>query len=160
MKESTILIIIGSVFVLIGLIFLPVAWRKISDDIASKRWPQTAATLKDVEVVKYIHERGEKEHYRQFTGYSCRLVYEYHAVGRDHTAEHHESARDREDAVRIAATHKAGERRTLYYNPEAPERYRVEAVSGYAGLLWLLPFAGFAGFGWLVIWVGRRFYGE
>jgi len=160
MKESTILIIIGTVFVLIGLIFLPVAWRKISDDIASRRWPQAAATLKDVEVVKYIHERGEKEHYRQFTGYSCRLVYEYHAVGRNHTAEHHESARDREDAVRIAATHKAGETRMLYYNPEAPERYRVEAVSGYAGLLWLLPFAGFAGFGALVIWVGRRFYGE
>lgn len=160
MKESTLLIVIGSVFVLIGLIFLPIAWRKISDDFASRRWPQATAILKDVEVVKHIHERDDKEHYRQFVGYSCRLAYEYHALGQNHKAEHWEPGKDREDAVRISQTHKIGETRSLYYNPEAPERYRVEAVSGFGGLLWLLPFAGFAGFGGLLIFVARRFYGE
>lgn len=160
MKPDMALTLFGLVFVIIGLIFLPVAYKKIREDLASRRWPQVTATLKDVEVIKRIHERDAKENYRQFVSYSCRLVYEYRVGSSTHIAEHWEAGKDREHVVQIAARHKAGEQRSIYYNPEAPERYRIEAVSGYTGLLWLLPFAGFSGLGWLVIYVGRRFYGE
>lgn len=160
MKPDIVLTLIGSTFVIIGLVFLPVAYKKIREDLASRSWPQVTATLKDMEVVKRIHERDAKENYRQLVSYSCRLVYEYRVGGGTHIAEHWETAKDREHAVQIASNHKAGEQRSIYYNPDAPERYRIEAVSGYAGLLWLLPFAGFSGFGWLVIYVGRRFYAE
>ena len=160
MKPDLALTLFGSVFVIIGLLFLPVAWRKIREDLDSRRWPQTTATLKDMEVVKRIHERDAKENYRQLVSYSCHLVYEYSVGTSTHRAEHWETGNDREHAMQIAAGHKAGEQRSIHYNPEAPEHYRVGAVSAYTGLLWLLPFAGFSGFGWLVIYVGRRFYGE
>jgi hypothetical protein len=152
--------LVGGCFILIGLIFVWVTVSSLREDLDSRSWPQTVATLQDVEVVRRVRELSEEKHYAQRVSYLADLTYGYRVGNRDFTAKERKRADDREDAVRIAAGHEAGETRPLYYNPEQPDRHRFELSSPFAGLVWLLPFAAFAGIGWALIHVGRRFFLE
>jgi hypothetical protein len=158
-KPSVWLTLFGGIFILIGLVFVWVAVKTVREDLDSRSWPTTVARLQDVEVVKRVREKSAEKHYVQRVTYLYALSYEYRIGDRDYTARISEAADTREDAVRMAASHKVGETRSIRYNRKQPDRYRFELTSPYAGLFWLLPFAGFAGFGWAIIYVGRRFYG-
>ena len=154
---SSLMLLIGAVFMLIGLIFVPVAIRKLNADQASRSWPQTMATLERAEVMKYVVDRTHKdEGPTTRTSYSAALEYAYTVNGQRHVAQHGEAADDAAHAARLVAAHSLGETRSLYYNPQAPQEYRVELAGRYSGLLWLLPGLAFAGFGWLIIWTGRQ----
>ncbi|WP_372592548.1 DUF3592 domain-containing protein [Guyparkeria sp.] len=152
--------LIGGVFVLIGLIFVWVSVGAVREDFDSRRWPQTVATLQDVEVVRRVRELNEDKHYAQRVSYFADLTYGYRVADREFTARTTHRAENREDALRIAAGHQAGEALPVYYNPAQPERYRFELSSPFAGLVWLLPFAAFAGIGSALIAVGRKFFME
>lgn len=158
-KPSVWLTLFGGVFVLIGLVFVWVAFKTVREDLDSRKWPQTMAKLQDVEVIKRIREEGPEKNYRQYVSYLCELTYGYRVGSRDFTARLSKAGETREDAVRIAGGHKAGETLPIYYSLDQPDRYRFELASPLTGLLWLLPFLGFAGLGWAVIYVGKRFYG-
>lgn len=142
---------VGAVFILIGLIFVPIALRKIRADLAARRWPQVEAVLKSVEVVKHVRERPREEHPGLTVSYACVLHYEYTVGAQAYPAQHGEGDGTAERAAQLAAGHAPGETRGIQYDPAAPEKYRVEPVSAGSGLLWLLPCVGFAGFGALVI---------
>ncbi|WP_298393193.1 DUF3592 domain-containing protein [uncultured Azonexus sp.] len=153
--SSSLLAMIGTVFIVIGLIFVPVAIRKIRTDRASRSWPQATATLERAEVMKHVIDRMHKENGpTQRISYSALLSYRYEINGQTYTAQHGEAADDTSHAARLAAAHRIGETRSIYYNPQAPEHYLIELEPSYSGLCWLLPALAFAGFGSLVIWVG------
>jgi hypothetical protein len=152
---NTVLWLVGVVFILIGFIFVPVAVKKVQTDLASRSWPQTLATLERAEVMKYVVDRSHKDDGpSQRTSYSALLSYRYEHNGQRYTAQHGEPADDPSHAARLVAAHLLGEKRPIYYNPQAPQEYRVELEASYSGLLWLLPTLAFGGFGLLVIWVG------
>lgn len=154
---SSLMVLIGVVFILIGLIFVPIAVRKLKADRASRLWPQTTATLERAEVMKYVVDRMHKEDGPTTrTSYSAALEYAYEVNGQRHVAQHGEPADDAAHAARLVAAHTLGETRSLYYNPQAPQEYRVELAGRYSGLLWLLPGLAFAGFGWLIIWTAGQ----
>lgn len=154
---SGLMVLIGVVFILIGLIFVPVTIKKVRADLASQTWPHTTATLTRAEVMKYVVDRMHKEDGPTTrTSYSAALEYTYEVNGQAYTAQHGEPADDAGHAARLVAAHTLGETRSLYYNAQAPQEYRVELESRYSGLLWLLPGLAFAGFGWLIIWTGRQ----
>lgn len=146
--------LIGVVFILIGLIFVPIALRKIQADLAARRWPQTQAVLKNVEVVKHVRERPREEHPGLSVSYACVLHYEYTVGTQTYSARHGEGADSAEQAAQLAAGHAPGETRAIQYDPGTPASYRVESASAASGLLWLLPCAGFVGFGALILYVG------
>jgi hypothetical protein len=150
---STAMLLVGRVFILIGLIFIPIAIRKIRADLAARSWPQTEAVLKNVEVVKHVRERPREEHPGLTVSYACVLHYEYTVGTHAYPAQHGEGDGTAERAAQLAASHAPGETRSIQYDPAAPEQYRVEPASAGSGLLWLLPCAGFAGFGALVLYV-------
>lgn len=154
------LTLIGAVFIALGSPFIWVAIRKVREDRDSRRWPQTLATLKDIEVIKRIREEGAEKNFVQYVSYFCDLTYDYRVGERDFTAQTQVTAGNREEAVRMAAGHKKGDTRPIHYNPDQPDRYRFALASPFAGFLWLLPFAGLAGFGCAIIYVGRSFYGS
>ena len=150
---STEMLLVGGVFILIGLIFIPIAIRKIRADLAARNWPQTEAMLKNVEIVKHVRERPREEHPGLSVSYACVLHYEYTVGAQTYPAQHGEGDGTAERAAQLAAGHAPGETRSIQYDPAAPEQYRVEPAPVASGLLWLLPCAGFAGFGALVIYV-------
>ena len=153
-SSAQLMMVIGGAFILIGLIFIPIAIKKVRADLASQDWPQAVAVLKHVEVVKHVRERPREEHRGLSVSYAAVLDYEYTVGGKTFKAQHGEGADNAEQAAQRAAAHTLGETRDIHYQPDAPENFRVEMPSAYTGLLWLLPFAGFAGFGWLIIKVG------
>lgn len=150
----------GIVFILIGLIFVYVTVRSVRGHIAAQSWPQAEAVLERAEVIKRIREGDSDDHYRQYVSYFCEAVYSYSAGGNAFSAKKWLKAESREEAVRLAAAQKKGERVQIYYDPDDPESYRFELSSPVWGLIWLLPFLAFAGFGWAIIYVGRNFYME
>ncbi|WP_410498837.1 DUF3592 domain-containing protein [Chitinibacter sp. S2-10] len=154
MSPNTWLMVIGAVFILIGLIFIPIALRKVREDQAAMLWPQTSAELQAVEVAKHVREQPRKEHAGLSVSYACVLDYHYMVKGISYSAKHGLPANNANHATELAAQQSLGSKRMIYYNPAHPEQYRVELASRYAGLFWLLPFAAFAGFGALVIWLG------
>lgn len=149
---ATGMLLVGAVFILIGLIFVPIALRKIRADVAARRWPQAEAVLKTVEVVKHVRERPREEHPGLSVSYACVLHFEYTVGTQTYPAQHGEGADSAEQAAQLAAGHAPGETRVIQYDPVAPEQYRMEPASAGSGLLWLLPCAGFAGFGALIIY--------
>jgi len=156
-SSDTLLLLAGSAFILIGLIFVPVAIKKVRADLASRGWPQTTATLERAEVMKYVVDRVHKDDGpSQRTSYSAQLSYRYEHNGQRYTAQHGEPADDTSHAARLVAAHQVGETRPIYYNPQAPQEYRVELEARYSGLLWLLPTLAFGGFGLLILWVGQK----
>ncbi len=155
-SSNSLLWLVGGIFILIGLIFVPVAIKKVRADLASQSWPQTTATLERAEVMKYVIDRMHKdEGPTQRTSYSALLSYRYEVNGQSYSAQHGEPADDPGHAARLVAAHTLGETRSIYYDPQAPQEYKVERAARHAGLLWLLPALAFGGFGWLIIWVGR-----
>lgn len=156
-SSNTVLWLVGVVFILIGLIFVPVAIKKVKADLSSRSWPQTTATLERAEVMKHVVDRTHKDDGpSQRISYSAHLNYRYALDGQSHTAQHGEPADDSSHAARLVAAHQVGEKRPIYYNPQAPQEYRVELEASYSGLLWLLPMLAFSGFGMLIIWVGQK----
>jgi hypothetical protein len=153
-NSAHLMLLVGSVFILIGLIFIPIAINKVRADMASQQWPQAQGVLKHVEVVRHERERPREEHPGISVSYAAVLHYEYRVGMQTFTAQHGEGADSAEHAAQLAVSHIAGETRQIYYQPDAPQNYRIEMPSIYSGLFWLLPFLGFAGFGWLVIKVG------
>ena len=151
---AQLMLLAGSVFMLIGLIFIPVALNKVRADRACQHWPQTQAVLTHVEVVRHVLERPREEHPGLSVSHAALLHYEYRVANQTFQAQHGETAATAEQAAQLAASHHPGETRRLFYEPHAPHNYRVEMPSVYAGLWWLLPGFAFAGFGWLVITVG------
>lgn len=155
-SSNSLLLLVGGIFILIGLIFVPVAIKTLRTDQASRNWPQATATLERAEVMKYVIDRMHKdEGPTQRISYNALLSYRYEVNGKSYSAQHGEAAEDPSHAVRLVAAHRLGETRNIYYNPQAPQEYRAELAARYAGLLWLLPALAFGGFGGLVIWVGR-----
>lgn len=155
-SSNFLLWLVGGVFILIGLIFVPVAIRRVRTDLASRNWPQATATLERAEVVKHVIDRMHKEDGpTQRTSYSALLSYRYEVNGQAYSARHGEAADDTSHAARLVAAHRPGETRRIYYNPQAPQEYQVVLAARYSGLLWLLPTLAFGGFGCLVIWVGQ-----
>ncbi|MGH8618208.1 MAG: DUF3592 domain-containing protein [Burkholderiales bacterium] len=148
------MLLVGGVFIMIGLIFIPVAIRKIRADVAARRWPAVEAVLRSAEVVKHVRERPREEHPGLTVSYACVLHYEYTVEGRTYPAQHGEGDGTVERAAQLAAAHAPGETRTIQVEPGAPANHRVDPDSSFSGLLWLLPCAGFAGFGALIIVVG------
>lgn len=154
---SSLMMLIGVVFILIGLIFVPLSIKKLNADRASRAWPQATATLERAEVMKYVVDRMHKdEGPTTRTRYSAALEYVYEVNGQRHVAQHGEPADDAAHAARLVAAHTLGETRSIHYHPQAPQEYRVELAAPYSGLLWLLPGLAFAGFGWLIIWAGKQ----
>jgi hypothetical protein len=151
---ATGMLLFGVVFILIGLIFIPIALRKIRADVAARRWPQAEAVLKSVEVVKHVRERPREEHPGLSVSYACVLHYEYTVGTQTYLAQHGEGDGTAESAAQLAAGHAPGETRSIQYDPGTPANFRVEPASAGSGLLWLLPCAGFAGFGALIVYVG------
>jgi hypothetical protein len=154
-SASSLLLLVGAAFMLIGLIFVPVAIKKLRADQASRNWPQTTATLERAEVMKHVVDRMHKDNGpSQRISYSALLSYRYQVDGQSYTAQHGEAADNTSHAVRRAAAHQIGETRRIYYNPQAPQHYLIELEASYSGLLWLLPALAFGGFGCVIIWVG------
>jgi hypothetical protein len=153
-NSALLVLLVGSAFILIGLIFIPIAIKKLRADMASQQWPQAQAVLTHAEAVKHVRERPREEHPGLSVSYAAVLHYEYRVGTQTFNAQHGEAADNAEQAAQLAASHSPGETRSLYYQPDAAENYRVELPSIYSGLLWLLPCLAFAGFGWLVIKVG------
>lgn len=154
-SSNSLLWLVGAVFILIGLIFVPVAIKKVRADLASQNWPHAMAMLQRAEVMKYVVDRMHKdEGPTQRTSYSALLTYGYQVKGRAFTAQHGEPADDASHAARLVAGHNIGEMRAIHHDPQQPEIYRVELGAGFSGLLWLLPTLAFGGFGALIIWVG------
>lgn len=149
--DATLLHLVGGVFILIGLVFVPVAWRVLRTRLAAQQWPPAVATLRDVEVVRHVRERDADEHHRLLVSHACVLHYEYRVDGRTYQASHGLPARDQAHALELAAQQVPGSQRTLYHDPQAPERHQVERPAPLGALLWLLPGVAFAGFGLLVI---------
>lgn len=149
-------LLVAGVFIVIGLIFVPIALQKIRADVAARRWPQVEAVLRSVEVVKHVRERPREEHPGLTVSYACMLRYEYTVGALTYAAQHGEGDGTVAQATQLAARYSLGETRTIQYDPAAPGNYRVEPVSAASGLLWLLPCAGFAGFGALIVYVGLR----
>ena len=107
---SSLMVLIGAVFILIGLIFVPVAIRKLNADQASRSWPQTTATLERAEVMKYVVDRTHKdEGPTTRTSYSAALEYAYTVNGQRHVAQHGEAADDAAHAARLVAAHSLGD---------------------------------------------------
>ena len=157
-SSNSLLLLIGVIFILIGLIFVPVTIKKVRTDLASRDWPQATATLERAEVMKYVVDRMHKdEGPTQRTSYSAALSYRYEANGQSYVAQHGEPADDPAHAARLVAAHTLGETRPIHYDPQAPEQYRVELEGRYSGLLWLLPALAFSAFGALIIWTGRQY---
>lgn len=150
------MLVFGGIFILIGLIFIPIAFSKIRADLAVRDWPQAQAVLLRAEVVKHVRERPRSDHPGLYVSYACLLNYEYRVGTQTYPAQHGEDADSAEHAAQLAARHAPGETRTLQYEPGAPHNYRVEPSSVYSGLLWLLPCLGFAGFGALIVYMGRQ----
>ncbi len=149
--DATLLYLVGGVFVLIGLVFVPVTWRALRARLAAQSWPQAVATLRDVEVVKHVRERDAEENHRLLVSYTCLLHYEYRVGGQTYAARHGLPAHDAADAARLAAAQTMGSQRSLHYDPQTPERHQVEHSAPWGALLWLLPGLAFAGFGLLVM---------
>lgn len=153
--SSPLIMLVGAVFILIGLIFVPVAIRTLRNDRASRQWPQTTATLERAEVMKHVIDRMHKDKGpSQRVSYSALLSYRYQVNGQSYLAQHGEAADNPGHAARLAAAHTIGETRDIYYDPHAPQHYLIELNAIHSGLFWLLPGLAFAGFGCLVVWTG------
>lgn len=157
-KPITWMNFIGCTFILIGLPFIYVTIKSIREDIASQSWPQTVAILQNIEVVKHIREGDSDDHYRKYVSYQCELTYQYQTVGKHFKAIKKERTVTREAALDLSHQHQLDETVPLYYNPKQPEQFRFKLISGWRGLIWLLPFAVFSGFGWGILSLGKWLY--
>jgi hypothetical protein len=152
-KSVYLLFAIGCVFILIGAIFIPIAYRKMRADRAAMRWPQACASLESAEMAKHVRERPREEHAGLSVSYACLVTYRYKVNGVSYSAQHGLPASNAAHATELAAQQIAGAKRVIYYNPAHPEQYLIEPTSRYAALLWLLPCAAFGSFGLLLIWM-------
>jgi len=156
-SSNSLLWLVGAVFILIGLIFVPIAIKKVRADLAGRNWPQATAVLERAEVMKYMVDRSHKDDGPSVrVSYSCLLHYRYAVNGESFVAQHGEPAEDVAHAARLVAAHQSGETRLIHYDPQAPAHYRVELEGPYSGLLWLLPTLAFGGFGLLIISMARQ----
>ncbi len=149
---------IGSIFILIGTIFIFLTIKSTRENIASHGWPQGIATLKHIEIEKRIREGDSDDYYRRYTSYFCILTYQYEAGGNIFTAKQAERGDTRENALALSQAHRIGETALVHYQPDYPDNYRFDLAPAYRGLLWLLPFCAFSGFGLAAIYIGRRFF--
>ena len=148
---SLVLRLVAGVFFLIGLVFVPIAWRQWRHRQQTQAWPQAVARLSEAAPVRHVRERPHKEHHTQSVTHACVMRYEYRVGGQTCTAESGLPARDEAHAAEIAAAQVVGSQRTLWHDPLAPERYTFELAPPAGALVWLLPGLAFAGFGALVL---------
>lgn len=152
MSDGGLLVAVGLAFVLIGLVFVPIAVRRVRRDLASRHWPEVAAELIAAEAVSTVqHLPDADDGATQRTFHACRLTFRYDFAGETHTVQHAIAASSRAQAERQAAAHRIGERHPVFVDPDAPTQLITEHTPPYRGLAWLLPGAAFAGFGLLVI---------
>ncbi len=152
MSGNALMIAVGLAFVLIGLVFVPIAIRRLRRDLASRGWPAIEAELVAAEAVTTVQQLPYADDgATQRTSHACRLTFRYRFRDEMHSAQYTIAAADRAQAERQAAVYCVGERHPAFIDPEAPTHLILEHAPPYAGLLWLLPGLAFTGFGVLVI---------
>ena len=154
MSGTGLMIAVGLVFVLIGLVFVPIAIKRVRRDLASRRWPEVAAELIAAEAVTAVqHLPNADDGATQRTWHACQLTFRYAFNGEMHTVHHAIAAADRAQAERLAGIYHIGERHPVFVDPDHPAQLILEHAPPYQGLWCLLPGLAFAGFGLLVILV-------
>lgn len=154
MSSTGLMIAVGLTFVLIGLVFVPIAVKRLKRDLASRRWPELAAELIAAEPVSTVqHLPNSDDGATQRTCHTCHLTFRYVFNGETHTVIHAIGANDRAQAARLAGIYRIGERHPVFIDPEHPAQLILEHAPPYQGLWWLLPGLAFAGFGLIVILV-------
>jgi hypothetical protein len=154
----TLLDVVGSAFILVGLLFVYPAFRYISDDLSSHTWPQAVGVLKSVEAFETIIEGTERNNYKRYVRHGCRLEYVYNVEGKEYAAPVIKTAEDRQDAERIASGEHLGSSIPLHYHPKKHAHHRFTNTPASNNILWLVPVFGFCGFGLLVLYVSQKFY--
>ena len=100
MNDRALLIAVGLGFVLIGLVFVPIALRRLRRDLASRRWPAIDAELVAVEAVSTIEPLPYADDgATQRTWHACRLSFRYRFGDETHTAQYAIAAADRALAI-------------------------------------------------------------
>lgn len=152
MSSNALTIAVGLAFVLIGLVFVPIAIRRLRRDIASRSWPAIDAELVAVEAVTTVQQLPYADDgATQRTSHACRLTFRYRFEEETYTALYAVAAASRAQAERKTAAYCVGELHPAFIDPEEPTHLILEHTPPYAGLLWLLPGLAFAAFGLLVI---------
>ena len=127
----------GGSFVLMGVFLAYFGIKNVMIDLDSRKWPTVDAVYVESEVVKHVRQDRDN-HSHTYTSYTCDHRYQYELGGQTYDLVEPVRADSREHAVEISKLMKAGQKKSLYYNPEDPSLARSELLDPGRNGIWFL----------------------